>query len=79
MPDTTCQAKSPIPATMAPMWTALAESLPFCMAGTHEAASAQSTTNPAPAYRCGPGKSFPALAYVLSGPFEIRAIAIYEE
>ena len=33
-----------------------------------EAANAQSTTRPAPAYKCGPGKSLPARAYVLSGP-----------
>ncbi len=50
-----------------------AVSLPFCIAGTQAAAAAQRTTKPAPAYKCGPGKSFPALAYVLRGPFDIMA------
>jgi hypothetical protein len=36
------------------------------MKGTQAAAAAQRTTRAAPAYRWGPGKSFPALAYVLS-------------
>jgi hypothetical protein len=38
------------------------------MLGTIEAAIAHATTTPAPAYRCGPGKSFPARIKVLTGP-----------
>jgi hypothetical protein len=55
-----CQAKSPRLIVLAAMWTLRAVSLPFCMYGTSEAASAQSTTIAAPAYRCGPGNSLPA-------------------
>ena len=36
-----------------------AVSLPFCMEGTSADAAAQSTTMVAPAYRWGPGNSFP--------------------
>ena len=56
----TCHAKRAMFTQLSVMCRVLAVSLPFCMAGTSEAATAQSATIPAPAYRCGPGNSFPA-------------------
>mmetsp|Transcript_13005 Transcript_13005/g.19141 ORF Transcript_13005/g.19141 Transcript_13005/m.19141 type:complete len:209 (+) Transcript_13005:366-992(+) len=67
-PDTTCQPNRPSPARLAPIWIVRAVSSPFCIFGTVDTAMAHKITNPAPAYRCGPGNSFPALAYVLRGP-----------
>lgn len=51
IPETTCHPNRPIPARLAPIWTVRAVSLPFCIAGTHAAANAQTTTRLAPAYK----------------------------
>jgi hypothetical protein len=67
-PETTCQVNNPSPPRLAVMWIVRAVSFPFCIYGTQAAAKAQHTTRPAPAYKCGPGKSLPARAYVFSGP-----------
>lgn len=67
-PVGTCHKKRPILMALNPIWRLRAVSLPFCMEGTRAAAIAQSTTIPAPAYKCGPGKSFPVLRNVLQGP-----------
>jgi hypothetical protein len=40
--------------------------LTFCIEGTRDAAAAHKTTMPAPAYRCGPGKSFPTCQSTVS-------------
>ncbi len=58
----TCHAKSRMFVQLRVMWAVLAASLPRDMAGTKEAAVAQSTTIAAPAYRWGPGNSLPASA-----------------
>lgn len=50
------------------MCAILAVSSPFCIFGTRDAATAHATTTAAPAYRWGPGNSFCALRYVLTGP-----------
>ena len=71
MPLVTCQRNIPIPARLAPIWIVRAVSFPFCIAGTQAAASAHRQTRPAPAYKWGPGKSLPARAYVLRGPYYV--------
>lgn len=68
-PVVTCQTNNPIPAKFAPIWTVRAVSFPFCIAGTILAAKLHNITNPAPAYKCGPGNNLPARAYVFSGPY----------
>eukprot|EP00967_Tisochrysis_lutea_P157359 scaffold319173_cov35-Tisochrysis_lutea.AAC.2 len=57
-PVGTCQVKRATAMALNAICAERAESLPFCMSGTREAAMAQHTTTPAPAYRWGPGKSF---------------------
>ena len=68
-PVVSCQANRARPVRLAPMCSLRAVALPLVMAGTVAAARAQIHTNPAPTYKCGPGKSLPARAYVLSGPY----------
>ena len=51
-----------------PMWRVRAQSSPFCILGTSEAATAQRTVMPAPANRCGPGNSLPTRMYVSTPP-----------
>ena len=56
-----CQAKRPMLTTLSVMCAVRAASLPRVMAGTSEAARPHVTVIAAPAYRCGPGKSLPAV------------------
>mmetsp|Transcript_16284 Transcript_16284/g.33025 ORF Transcript_16284/g.33025 Transcript_16284/m.33025 type:complete len:232 (-) Transcript_16284:486-1181(-) len=67
-PLTNCHANSAVAPKFSAMCAVRAQSFPFCIWGTRDALRAQRTGMAAPAKRCGPGNSFPALAYVFSGP-----------
>mmetsp|Transcript_32668 Transcript_32668/g.81319 ORF Transcript_32668/g.81319 Transcript_32668/m.81319 type:complete len:242 (+) Transcript_32668:440-1165(+) len=73
-PVGSCQVNSPRARALKAMCALRAESLPLDIRGTRDAAIAQQTTMPAPAYKCGPGKSFCARMKVLTGPSIAKAV-----